>query len=159
MMSRCSPVLVLVLVGACSTSVSAIDAGSAADAATPTACPAAPPADGAPCVSGTGNCYYDRCSTTGFVSASCAASGGGGATWTVLSRTCSTACGGSSCTGAQRCVERASGALLLECRTHTCGEGPLDCDCLCGGPCSFYTTTSGEALYQCQVGCGADICP
>ncbi len=151
--------LLLGLVGGCGTSVTAGGDAAVLDAATSTACPATPPADGASCVLGTGNCYYDRCSTTGFVSASCAASAGGAGAWSVSSRACASTCGGSSCTGAERCVERASGALLLECMTHSCGEGPLDCDCLCGGACSFYTATGGEALYQCQVGCGAGICP
>ncbi|HUH02284.1 MAG TPA: hypothetical protein VML75_09820 [Kofleriaceae bacterium] len=132
------------------------DNTSAADAAP--ACPPFPPADGAGCTAyGEGaRCTYDRCSDVGLVQAQCNQGG-----WSVTQAACDElTCQGQPCADGSICVAQVGGALLIDCRPHTCADGPLTSECVCGSdrgePSSQYSEGS---IFVCHIDCGADICP
>lgn len=126
------------------------------DAAPP--CPSFPPAGGSACtayVDGA-RCTYDRCSDLGLVQAHCDQGG-----WSVTSTACSElTCQGQPCADGSICVAQVGGALLIDCRPHTCGGDPLTGECVCGSDRGEPSSQYGEgSVFTCYIDCGADICP
>jgi hypothetical protein len=99
---------------------------------------------------------YERCDDTGLIRASC-----DGTSWTVTTTACADlSCQGQMCGAGSVCVAQVGGALLIDCRPHSCGDGPLTCDCVCGGDRCDTNVYGGEgAVFSCYIDCGADICP
>lgn len=146
-------VLVLSVVAGCSARVAA-----PADAGAP--CPAIAPTTGDPCTIPGQRCAYEHCVTTGLVTASCGGEDAGTGTWTVTTAPCGV-CGGRTCVGGTVCMTREGGALITDCATHSCGDGPLNCECLCGAgvECTLPRYDGTGPIYTCRVGCGASVCP
>lgn len=138
-------------VAACSSPSVELDAASAD-------CPSAPPEAGRRCESRGLSCLYDRCASVGLVVASCEADDAGDASWRIATEACSDSCNGNACVEDQICVARAGGAYLVGCAAHSCGDGPLTCDCVCGEGASC-TQQRGEVVVECRVDCGLEICP
>lgn len=146
--------LALVLLAGCSSS------GPTGDRDAGIACPAIAPADGQPC-DAVAACVYEHCASNGIVRASCVSEDGGAAHWAVSARACTSSCGGMTCLSPQVCRTQSAGAQILGCATHTCGQGPLNCACACGAgiACTIDPSATDDALFDCQPGCGASICP
>lgn len=125
--------------------------------ATP-ACLPSPPAGGTDCAAfGAGTrCTYDRCGDLGLVQASCDQG-----TWSVTSTACSElSCQGQPCADGSICVAQVGGALLIDCRPHTCGNGPLASDCVCGDDRGEASAPYGDGtVFTCYLDCGLEICP
>jgi hypothetical protein len=99
---------------------------------------------------------YERCNDTGLVHATCDSNG----MWATTTSDCSAAtCQGQSCGAGNVCAAQVGGALFIGCRPHTCGDGPLTCDCVCGGD-RCDTNGYGEgSIFSCYIDCGLEICP
>lgn len=117
------------------------------------------PVGGAECVAGCvgKTVAYEDCDGDGLVQAAC------GGAWFILQ----SACGDHTCQAAgfeqqmcgsgSVCMELVGGAHLLECRAHSCGTGPITCDCLkdaCPGTC----TQTGPLDFSCNT-CPSGDCP
>lgn len=122
----------------------ASSAGGSGGARPTNGCPASPPRDGEACVQllQPFGCYYDDCSGAGRTRADCvAAQGAGGAAqlhWMVETTPCGAlaACEGdgrsNSCMIGQACLVMEGGTISTQCVEHTCGAGPIACDCVKG---------------------------
>jgi len=115
-----------------------------AGGASASACPAAAPSNGVACSAALqGNtCYYDDCSGLGRrTKATCVFLGAGAGSqgmWSVETSLCGdlVACDGDgashACPVGQACLVMEGGALITQCADHTCGSGPIECDCVKG---------------------------
>jgi hypothetical protein len=118
-------------------------------------CPAAPPSDGDECTTSSFLCAYEDCGAAGRTVAYCSG------TWSVELAPCDApvVCGGSfgfgECAADEVCLVSAGGAVSQECVQNTCGDGPLECDCLtgCFGECAL----SGSATMGLTMSC--NTCP
>lgn len=134
-----------------------------ADAGALASCPSAPPPPGEMCgdeVDVGAECIYSQCDSSGIVTAATCSSAGTPPLWEVTTQTCD--CNGSSCTGDTVCAATIGGAYLVDCRPHTCGDGPLSCDCMCGPDmrCEVGDSVGGtEAQFSCFIDCDPDPCP
>lgn len=132
------------------------DDDTGADARPP--CPQAAPSDGTACApSDPASCVYEECEGAGIVRATC-----DGTTWSVTETACDAeSCAGATCTAGNVCAANAGGAVIVMCRQHSCGDGPLTCACVCGEEteCTEGSSGTGDALFTCRVDCGAEICP
>lgn len=153
-------ILVIVLLPACggSSGSGELDAAVAAPV-----CPPSVPAGGEPCpadIPVNHTCLYERCETDGIVTTTCV-DGAGGATWMVTATACADyQCNGNTCGEDSVCAANVGGALLVDCRPHSCGDGPLTCDCVCGSDteCSQTSTGGSGDLFSCYT-CQSMICP
>lgn len=117
------------------------DGGVADGAGIASACPTAAPSNASPCptsLQGT-SCYYDDCSASGGRKrAVCSSSGSAQPAWAVDSFPCGvqTMCAGDgagqSCPVGQVCLVLESGSRTVQCVPHSCGTGPITCDCVQG---------------------------
>jgi hypothetical protein len=118
-------------------------------------CPAARPGDGDDCSGcGPGSCTYLECSGAGKVVATCTDS----ETWQLDITPCAPFdCGGAQCAPGQICLEKAGGALLIECVDDPCAGQPLTCACgadVCPGACQGFSDTT----LHCNT-CTSGVCP
>lgn len=133
--------------------------GSGGGTGKPCICPAAAPVGGGICPPECEGhqCAYEDCAGAGFIQAACA-----GGSWFDIQQ----ACGDKQCPRSPTplvcgpgfvCMEVEGGAVRYECRAHSCGTGPITCDCLtqpCAGQCS---QTSGTD-FTCNT-CPSGTCP
>jgi hypothetical protein len=113
-----------------------------------------PPGDGAPCPLewlGTA-CHYEDCGGAGWTLSICSSKDVGlgnlqrgwwMSRWPCGSEVQCAGADGNTCDVNQVCLVRQGGALLSDCVEHSCGTGPIGCDCVegCSGQC---VTTGGE---------------
>ena len=120
-------------------------------------CPAAPPTAGSSCTGTPSSCYYENCAAGGRTAATCT-----GGTWRIETAPCApTPCqGGMTCPAGKFCLQIVSGALLIECRTNSCGTGPVNCGCLpCQGNCYVQATVQAGIHVTCNNCPGPLPCP
>jgi hypothetical protein len=149
-------------------------AGSGGDAgsggAPASECPAEMPVDDMPCPSSLegATCYYDDCEGLGSRSrASCPARQPGDAAepaWAVSTFPCGVEveCGGNAsaqtCPIGEVCLVMEGGAPIGQCAEHSCGTGPIQCDCVegCFDGCYPLITDQG-VTFACNT-CSEPIC-
>ena len=117
-------------------------------------CPSIAPTEGAPCSEPNLDCVYDECPSSGEVYAHCSRA----RTFVVSTLGCAN-CQGRACDEGSVCAARQAGASV-ECIAHTCGTGPLTCDCASGVGVACTLGGDFNALFTCRPGCGdASVCP
>ena len=81
--------------------------------------------------------------------------------WSVETGPCTgVLCQSQTCAVGQICVERAGGALIVECAANTCGTGAIGCGCLqsCLGTCAVGGSLQSGVTIQCNT-CPSNTCP
>jgi hypothetical protein len=160
---RCLVLMISLVLSACNSSGDPGNQNRNDPDASQLSCPDELPTADTPCADQAGlgaSCVYDRCAASDrMVSATCAQTAGL-AQWSVTEDVCESDCAGFSCTGGSLCVAQVGGAFLVGCREHSCGDGPLTCDCVCGDEtqCEVGDSISNEAEFTCYIDCGAEIC-
>ncbi|HMF42292.1 MAG TPA: hypothetical protein VKQ32_16585 [Polyangia bacterium] len=138
----------------CGTSAAAPRDGATDSGSPAAACPAAAPASGTSC-DGAQTCFYEDCAAAGRTVASCASG-----TWSVETGPCTGVfCQSQTCAVGQICVQRAGGALIVECAPNTCGTGAIGCGCLqsCVGTCTVGGSLQSGVTIQCNT-CPSNTC-
>ncbi|HVY31017.1 MAG TPA: hypothetical protein VHB79_30880 [Polyangiaceae bacterium] len=88
------------------------------------------PVSGSDCSTACKLIAYEDCNGAGLVEAGC------GGQWFLFTSKCGShkcldpAFDGQSCGAGQVCALQQGGARIAECRPHSCGTGPITCDCL-----------------------------
>lgn len=127
-------------------------------------CPQQVPSDGTDCTGLLGEfCTYERCGTDGIVSVHCTsddAEGGFTPHWEATIRSCGDVeCGNEICGSGEVCGATAGGAFLPTCLVHSCGDGPITCECVCGVlGCSTNTSDLENIQFVCNT-CPGGGCP
>lgn len=134
------------------------------------ACPSTAPGNGNLCPDFVGRtCYYDDCGGRGRIKAMCATTipnvGNPIQQWSIETFPCGVdaECADSGvdpCPVGKVCLTLEGGALITECVDHTCGTGPIECDCVtgCFGVCTP-NTMDGAITYRCNTCSDPRGCP
>lgn len=124
-------------------------------------CPEDIPATDTACDAAGLTCFYDDCQQSGRSVAQCQAG-----MWDVQMEPCEqqvqcSGAAGSSCDSGEICLIEGGGALLVTCVEHTCGAGPVHCDCVpgCSGECTIHGDVSWGVTVDCTTSCTMDMCP